>query len=307
MPKRLFMYKGERPSEGFQNLRAKLGELSSGNGPTILRPLGSALTDGRNKVILNWGSTSEEMYRLEGRLSQGEVLNRPDSVGRAIDKLLTLLRLHEEDIGHVGFFQRASDAVNHVVTTGCRVYARTKLRGHSGEGIVIMMRDDDPQWARIRETENYLGYSILVYDNQGRTVANSPDSHTGLARCPLFTIGTIGRRSEYRVHVFKGQVILSQTKRRRSGFTEGNSLIRNKANGWVYTISGEPEVPQIVKTLALQAVASLGLDFGAVDIVTSGPEYCKVLEVNTAPGIDDESTTLERYAQAIHNYIHADD
>ena len=50
--------------------------------------------------------------------------------------------------------------------------------------------------------------------------------------------------------------------------------------------------------LAISAVDSLGLDFGAVDIIWNESEdQYYVLEVNTAPGV--EGTTLQKYTEAI--------
>ena len=54
-----------------------------------------------------------------------------------------------------------------------------------------------------------------------------------------------------------------------------------------------------VRAQSVAAVRSLGLDFGAVDVVER-QNKAYVLEVNTAPGL--VGTTLEKYVDAIREY-----
>jgi D-alanine-D-alanine ligase-like ATP-grasp enzyme len=51
---------------------------------------------------------------------------------------------------------------------------------------------------------------------------------------------------------------------------------------------------------SISAVNTLGLDFGAVDLIVAKDGRVYVLEVNTAPGI--EGITLEKYVKAFQNY-----
>jgi D-alanine-D-alanine ligase-like ATP-grasp enzyme len=52
--------------------------------------------------------------------------------------------------------------------------------------------------------------------------------------------------------------------------------------------------------LSVEAVAALGLDFGAVDIIEDKEGNFYVLEINTAPGL--EGHTVTSYAKAFHGY-----
>jgi len=131
---------------------------------------------------------------------------------------------------------------------------------------------------------------------------------------------------EYRVHVFRRpdsdgwqgpstplpshNVIDIQQKRRRTNWDGPyDPMIRNFDNGWVFchdNIKGTETELESIKTTARQAVAALGLDFGAVDILARFNEAGTlrkhvVCEINTAPGL--EGKTLDCYVQAIRGYI----
>lgn len=86
---------------------------------------------------------------------------------------------------------------------------------------------------------------------------------------------------EYRVHVFRGQIIAQSEKRMSNNATSLH--IRNFETGWVFHYL-DGICPEL-KDIALRAVISLGLDFGAVDIIHSINGNFYVLEVNTAPSL----------------------
>jgi hypothetical protein len=128
--------------------------------------------------------------------------------------------------------------------------------------------------------------------------------------CELFTQGIAGHRHEWRVHVFRGRPILTQLKLRREGFTDlggYTSLVRNHHTGWVYGVGYEreehPEIEQ-VEAAAVQAIAALGLDFGAVDLIQKKRNRREVfvLEVNTAPGFSEGGSALQAYCDAFQGW-----
>lgn len=100
---------------------------------------------------------------------------------------------------------------------------------------------------------------------------------------------------EYRVHVVAGKVIKTSEKLGGAGW------VRAKANGWTFrspTTTFEERAP--VRLAARRAVRSLGLDFGAVDVLVDRDGGVYTLEVNTAPSVaDPTSTTFDRYVEAI--------
>lgn len=189
-------------------------------------------------------------------------LNKPHAIALASNKLNTFLEFRNKSFKDVPDWTTNPNEAKHWLDLGLKTYCRTKLSSHSGNGIVIC-NDGDP-----------------------------------LVSAPLYTLHT-KHKHEYRVHVFRGQVIDIQMKRKRNGAT-GIPGIRNHGNGWVFA-RADVAPPEELLLSSISAVQLLGLDFGAVDIghrLIDNKFF--VFEINTAPGL--EGTTLDKYSQAIYNY-----
>lgn len=215
---------------------------------------------GRKKVVLNWGHSSPQFS-----LSGVTVLNKPEAVSRASNKLTALVKMKEAGV-RVPEFTSDIEAAKEWIEDERIVLCRKLLRANSGRGIVIAKTLEE------------------------------------LVPAPLY-VKYIRKEKEYRLHVFNGQVIDFVEKKRRSGFDSNpayNKYIRSYEQGWVMTRDGVV-VGDDVKAEAIKAVNALGLDFGAVDIVINRDGLPVVLEVNTAPGI--QGTTLEKYKAAIKKWV----
>lgn len=140
----------------------------------------------------------------------------------------------------------------------------------------------------------FIRRSTTGQGGSGIVVVTSPGF---VAPAPLYT-KQFKARHEYRVHVF-GPYTFVQKKRRRNG-TEPNA-VRNHANGYVYCTNGV-EAPACVTSAAAAAIAACGLDFGAVDILCTEGGEARVLEVNTAPGL--EGRTLDFYVERFNEKLH---
>jgi hypothetical protein len=119
---------------------------------------------------------------------------------------------------------------------------------------------------------------------------------------PLY-VEYVKKIAEFRVHVVNGEVIDVQAKRKRKltapDQPKANPRIRNLDNGWVFCRE-DVEAPAAVLEQAKLAVTSLGLAWGAVDIVWNKKNQAAVvLEVNTAPGLCETSAKI--YANAFIN------
>lgn len=106
---------------------------------------------------------------------------------------------------------------------------------------------------------------------------------------------------EYRMHVVDGEVIKVHEKRLRSE-ADNHPFIRNSETGWVFV---EPRDETPPDSLAIDAVGCMGLDFGAVDVIRAEDGEHYVLEVNTAPSLDEAN--LQRYGDAFAEQMGLDD
>lgn len=189
---------------------------------------------------------------------RGKVLNLPSAVADSVNKLVAFTKLKEEGVNVPVF----ATHIDQLTRTDSIVLARTVLRGSGGDGIVVLREDDEPVDAPL-----YVQY--------------------------------VPKKAEYRVHVAAGKVIFVQQKRKRSGVEQDKNqkLIRNYDNGWVFCPVTFDDIDEAHAVESINAVAALGLDFGAVDIITGKDEKVYVLEVNTAPGLESPQL-LAAYAQA---------
>lgn len=187
------------------------------------------------------------------------VLNNPDNVRLASNKLYTFNQWALHGVSCPDWTEDINIA-REWIDNDHTVFCRTRLQSHSGDGIVI----------------------ATSYDN--------------LVNAPLYT-KYIKKKKEFRVHVFNGEVIDIQEKRRSSNSPDSSFLIRNHASGFVFCRDNIVE-PTDLRDTGIKAVESLGLDFGAVDVIWNAHyDKCYALEVNSAPGL--EGTTLNKYVTTI--------
>ena len=192
-------------------------------------------------------------------------LNGPFNVAAACNKLDSFKVFKTLNVQTPLWTEDRNEAQNWV-NSGNTVVVRTILNGHSGQGIRLVSEGE------VQAAPLYVQYKK--------------------------------KRHEFRVHVFQGSVLDVVQKRRRNRDERPetfNNQIRSYDNGWVFCRDNVTRVPEM-DSLAISAVSSLGLDFGAVDIIYNESEnQYYVLEVNTAPGI--EGTTLQLYADKIASLI----
>lgn len=138
----------------------------------------------------------------------------------------------------------------------------------------------------------------LINSTNGRGIVEFERESQQYPRAPLYT-EYIPKKSEYRFHVFNGEVIDVQEKRKKREFAtdDRNTRVRNVNNGYVYC-RDNLNPPNGAAELAVQAVRACNYEYGAVDIIYNEKRnQCYVLEVNSRPGL--MGTTLDKYSEAL--------
>ena len=247
----------------YNNGSASAKALANALGIKRLRHEGKPV---KHPIIINWGASVIEREIA----NYNEILNEPANVAKAVNKLTTLSLFTEHGVACPEWTEGYGEA-DKWLADGSSVVARYKLNGHSGEGIEILDTDRALQ---------------VMTEQRGKA--------------PLYT-KYVKKDQEYRIHVFQGEVIFQQRKARKIEVpdAEVNWQVRNLAGGFIFANDGV-EASDAVKDQAKSAVDALGLDFGAVDVITNKRGEAFVLEVNTACGL--QGKTLDAYVQAFSRY-----
>lgn len=136
----------------------------------------------------------------------------------------------------------------------------------------------------------------LTHSSEGKgiVVAETPEA---VVQAPVYTRYK-KKKKEFRVHVFKDQVVHVLEKRRKKDYDgDADAKIRNTANGYVFCSEGVTE-PVGIRDLALKARKVTKSDFAGVDIgYNEKLNQLFVIEVNSAPGI--EGSNVDRYIEVI--------
>lgn len=150
-------------------------------------------------------------------------------------------------------------------------------------------------------SEDYrqLSYPMLARTNgdmQGRGIVPIMQSQDIEANDlnPDFYSEYIPTKLEYRVHVVDGEIVKVSQKVLENP-EDYDPFVRNYETGYVFK---NPRTRHPGLTQAITAVNALDLDIGAVDLVIGEDDRPYVLEVNTAPALQ-ENVSLEVYGDKI--------
>lgn len=302
----------------FKILPYKMGstsvkKLKDGLDAMIIKLENSRYRFNPRHIVINWGNS-----RRPVSLDNVPMVNEPEKVAIAADKLLTLQELDRDGVPHVPF---TTD--KEVAREWNKVFVRHNLSGHSGLGIeVVESTATEPDISEFEEDIAEILQELndeadtprernlmerLIHTLSSVVNTNPPLRTITLPDAPLYTKAIVNT-GEYRVHVMDGEVILYQKKSRRvddSGnviTAEGEEAdVRNLASNWIYRTGNLTRLERI-EELAINAIDTLGLDFGAVDIIKDEEGNVFVLEINTAPGLGNQET-LEAYIDGFNQLI----
>lgn len=222
-----------------------------------------------NDLVINWG-TSKVPYWGNKSFNY---LNSPYSVYWTVNKLKFFEFVKEQNVDFIPTFWTSKEKVKQFLLENPKkkILARTILNGHSGAGIEIITNET-----------------------------------TSIPEAPLYVL-YIPKEKEFRVHIFKNEIVDIQEKRMRSkeerNMETFSTTIRNHHTGWVYCRNDITE-PSDLRETALTAINILKLDFGAVDIIWNAKQNkCYILEINTAPGLVETSISI--YGNKINDHYNS--
>lgn len=226
------------------------------------------------ETTIKSGSLKRIAKGLSSRLKRGKIfrttkvskIRKQFRYGQSINKLVQYQWFEKQNIPALEYTADPNKVIEWL-NDGFTAFGRKYLNASCGKGIVVIEPNDDKQ----------------------------------ITICPVYTKYKKKKR-EFRVHVFKDQVVSVVEKRKRKGFEgERDTKIRNLANGYVFCqeVTNEPEG---LRTLALQAAKVSPSDFRGVDIgYNQKKDELFVIEVNSAPGI--EGSNVEKYLDTMVNYV----
>lgn len=215
-------------------------------------------------TIVNWGVGDDTKFP-EYEFDYN-LLNCPDAVMRAVNKKRAFEIWAGQKVSTVPWTANKAVA-KEWLDAGRTVVARKVLTGHEGHGIVII--------------------------EPGQPLIDAP-----LYSQYIFKV------REFRVHATRDKAFASHMKIKDPKSVEPPKSwkVRSYSNGFIFQRNNVP-ASAARDALAVQSVAALGLDFGAVDIIEDKYGKFYVLEVNTAPGIEGQTTPA--YAGAIKELVYA--
>ena len=261
MPNRLFIYPYKQGSESCKALANSLDIRR-------IKLYNSTYRPRQGDVIINWGSSS-----LPNHITNtAEVINSPESVKLCCNKLTFFnwfnnQNFNPEEVAGIPKWTTSKEEVldNWVVDENSPVVARTKLTGHSGEGISILRSFEEVEQASA-DVKLFTRYLKKTKEYRLHFAVDEEDS----------------------VHMFD-----LQQKVRDPDREPANWQVRSHQNGFIF-VRGDVQLDESVVNKAKKVFLATGLSFGAVDLIIHERKPY-ILEINTAPALTGE--TLVKYTE----------
>lgn len=182
----------------------------------------------------------------------------------------------------------------------------TQYKWFEEQGIPALEFTVDKQVAQVWLDEGQTVFARMYLNascGKGIIVRHPGQEHPFniMGDAPVYTLYKKKKR-EFRVHIFKDQVVAVVEKKRKVGWDgQQDTKIRNLANGYVF-VQEVVDEPDGLRELALRAAAISPSDFRGVDIgYNEKKDELFVIEVNSAPGI--QGANIGRYLEAIVSHV----
>lgn len=235
---------------------------------------GDEAPDKELDLLIRWGSSASVVKTPK------KVVNKKEAIMLAANKLTSLLKLQMDGIPVPKVLlltQLTELTIKEVINKGLKYPVLARTPHHSkGRDILLCLQNKDLARA-VRWGKSFL-------------------------------VEYISTDREYRVHVFKDEVIRTSKKILVSK-EEYVPYIRNFENNHVFKNPKNPLTDE-QKAIAIKAVKSLGLDFGAVDLIVGDDSNTYVLEINTGPslieiGVEIYKKKFQEIIQGIQSHVSA--
>lgn len=145
-----------------------------------------------------------------------------------------------------------------------------------------------------RDSTHSQGSDIEFYLQERDLELDGPSHHY---------VSYIPTEAEFRAHVYGDDIIVIHEKLLRNESDLEQSYCRNYETGWVFG-QQRTQLSDEQEQMAVRTVDVCGLDFGAVDMILGEDGNAYVLEVNTAPSLDEPN--LDRWGGKICSDIGID-
>lgn len=142
----------------------------------------------------------------------------------------------------------------------------------------------------------------LAHHKAGRDIKLCLDEGAVRASGSEWFTPFVPSRGEYRCWVFRSAHLGSYRKAFKGAVAWRGRCGRNFHNGFAFELVRAADINREAVEAARKAVGALGLDFGAVDVLDGAVGGCKVLEVNTAPGVKGPRQVIVALAGKVANW-----
>jgi len=262
------------------------------------------------KVVIGWGAKTKDKTSFVKSVT--EVLNHPDAIRDNRNKLKSS-KLMIDKLGdkHVAKLVEAKDVLAALNNKSISLPLIGRTRYHQGgKGFW-----NCPTIAQINDAINsgadYFQEIIPVKDEYRLHVFNGKVIHavkkvkrTDAEFEKAFIEDELARQkslAEKNGDAFDEALATSFLRRQAKSATAGgaNMLLRSNRLGWKFSIV--KKYSDDLSRVAVEAVAAIGLNFGAVDCCTDVNDNHLVFEVNSGPGL--EATTFDKYIEAFNEFF----
>jgi hypothetical protein len=227
---------------------------------------------GYPEYYINWGNS--ELPNLSSVKSSKMFLNRPEVLKTTINKLTlfkSLTSISDEYYNILPEFSTKKEDVTKWLDSKERVYCRTKLTGHSGDGIIV-----------------------LDYHNDISEIPDAPLYTKRFRGDKEFRFSLAVEPSKKVIDILQKRKLSSEKLEERE--LEANKFIKNNSNGYIYSheVDIEEGLIILITEELFEIMQVLGVSFTAADVIfNSRTKEWKLLELNSSPGI--EGTHFEKW------------